>query len=111
MVMVLTNKQWQRLLARDGGRCVHCGETVALSPNHRANRGMGGSKLRDRPANLVVLCSMMNARIEYDPIFAEMAKKYGWKLSSWQKPESEPIYDLLLGAWFLLDDDYNRVAV
>lgn len=107
----MNSKAWRALLARDCGRCLHCGETVALSPNHRINRGMGGSKLRDKPSNLVVLCSRLNHMIEADKVWMDLAIRYGWKLKSWQSSLDEPVYDLLLGEWFVLDDSYGRVTV
>lgn len=88
--------------------CLHCGETEAVSPNHRANRGMGGSKKRHVTSNLFVLCSYWNNAIEADPEAARIAKGYGWKLETWQDPKAEPIYDAISGAWYLLDDDYGR---
>ena len=103
-------KDFQRLIDRDG-RCLHCGETEAIAPNHRVNRGMGGSKLRDQPSNYVLICSVLNGLIESDSKAAEMAKRYGWKLSSWENPAEIPVYDALSATWFLLDDDFRRIVV
>ena len=97
-------------MARDGG-CLHCGETEAVSPNHRANRGMGGSKVRDVPSNLVVLCSLLNGLIESDAQWASVAKSYGWKLSTWQNPAEVPVYDTRNREWLLLDDHYGAKVV
>lgn len=72
---------------------------------------MGGSKLLDRPSNLMVLCSEMNGLIESNDFMATLAKHYGWKLERWQKPEETPIFDSRLWKWFLLDNDFNRVEV
>ena len=107
----MTPKQFKRLLERDQHRCLHCGETEALAPNHRVNRGMGGSKLRDQPSNYVLICSLLNGQIESDSKAAEMAKRYGWKLSSWENPAEIPVYDTLSGNWFLLDDEFSRKIV
>jgi 1-aminocyclopropane-1-carboxylate deaminase/D-cysteine desulfhydrase-like pyridoxal-dependent ACC family enzyme len=90
---------------------LHCGATEALSPNHRINRGMGGSKLRDQPSNFVTLCSLYNGAIESNHTAAAEAKRYGWKLESWQDPDQEPVYDRMSGAWFLLNDDFSRIVV
>jgi hypothetical protein len=49
----MTKKEFQKYLDRDGG-CVHCGDTETAVPNHRANRGMGGSRERDVPSNVIV---------------------------------------------------------
>jgi hypothetical protein len=100
-------KEFAKYVARDG-HCVHCGEQEAISPNHRANRGMGGSKKRDRPANIVVLCSIMNGLIESDQRWTVMAREYGWKLSPWDDPLFVPVYDATSGLWYLLDDEFGR---
>jgi len=104
-------RDFERLVARDLGRCVHCGETEAVSPNHRANRGMGGSKERDRSSNLVVICSLLNGLIESSHSAATIASRYGWKLRSWEDPELVPVFDRVNGNWYLLDDEFRRVAI
>jgi hypothetical protein len=106
----VNGKQFARFLERDGG-CLHCGEVEAVAPNHRVNRGMGGSKTRDVPSNIVVLCSLLNGQIEADARWARVAKSYGWKLESWQSPVSEPVYNSLTGEWRLLDDDWGYKVV
>ena len=100
-------KTWASYLRRDGG-CAHCGAVDVAVPNHRINRGMGGSKLRNKPSNIVALCSEMNGLIESDAQQAARAKAYGWKLESWQQPEFEPVYYPLEGRWYYLDDFYER---
>ena len=107
----MKKSDWAKLLKRDLGRCVHCGETEALSPQHRANRGMGGSKELDKPSNLIVLCSRMNSLIESDVLYAGEAKAKGWKISKWQEPESVPIWDNVAQAWFVLDNGWVRERV
>lgn len=103
-------KQFDKLLARDG-YCLHCGATEALSPNHRANRGMGGSKVRDVPSNLVVLCSLFNGFIESNAKAAATAKDFGWKLNTWQNPLEVPVFDTQKREWRLLDDVYGSKVV
>lgn len=105
----MNKKEFDKLVARDS-YCFHCGETEAISPNHRANRGMGGSKKRDVPSNIFILCSFWNNAIESDAVAAKVAKDYGWKLESWQDPLVEPIYDAISGVWYLLDDKYGRIV-
>ena len=107
----MNKKDWQRLLSRDGGRCLHCGETEAISPNHRANRGMGGSKAADVPSNLIVLCSEMNLLIESDFQARAAALQFGWKLSKWDTPLLKPVFDMNTHQWYLLNDDWTRVQV
>lgn len=106
----MTKKEFQRYLDRDGG-CLHCGETEAVAPQHRANRGMGGSKTRDVPSNIIVLCSRMNGLVESNAFYADAAKDFGWKLETWQDPLTEPVFDTLKNEWVLLDDAFGRKVV
>jgi hypothetical protein len=103
-------KDFKRLVARDGA-CLHCGETEAIAPNHRANRGMGGSKERDVPSNLVVLCSVLNGLIESDDRYAKVAIEYGWKVSKWADWRAIPVFDTQSGEWHLLDDEFGYKVV
>ena len=96
-----------KVLKRDDGQCWHCGETEAISIQHRANRGMGGSKLRDRLDNLMVLCSAMNLAIESDSVQAGYARDYGWKLNSWDD-YSKPVFDNQRSKWFNLNLDGSK---
>lgn len=105
----MTKKEFQKFLDRDGG-CVHCGDTETAVPNHRANRGMGGSRKRAVPSNVVVLCAAMNGLIESSAEYAEIARSNGWKLSASDNPESSPYYDLQAGRWFLADNFYSRIV-
>ncbi|MFJ4286439.1 hypothetical protein ACIPY0_12410 [Paenarthrobacter nicotinovorans] len=105
----MNGRQFALYLARD----LHCvcgcvGQEDTLIPQHRINRGMGGSKVLDRPGNVVVMCSEMNGQIESDAIWAAIARDYGWKLERWQTPEDEPFYDVATGKWYLIDNNYNR---
>jgi hypothetical protein len=103
----MTPKEFAKLVARDS-YCLHCGIDEAVAPNHRINRGMGGSKKRNHPANYVLLCSIMNGLIESDHRWAELAISYGWKLRPWDEPNLSPVFDSITGTWFLLDDDWGR---
>lgn len=106
----MKNKDFARLLERDQG-CLHCGITDAVAPNHRINRGMGGSKRLDVPSNLVVLCSVLNGLIESDSRWASVAREYGWKLESWEKPLEVKVFSIILGEWLLLDDAWGYSVV
>lgn len=97
----MTPKQFQKFLDRDGS-CWHCGTTEGLAPHHRVNRGMGGSKARDEASNVIVMCFKMNGLMESDPIVAQMAREWGWKLESWQKPAEVPVYNAYAGKWYLV---------
>lgn len=103
-------KQFERFLARDNG-CVHCGETETVSPHHRANRGMGGSKVRDNPANIVVMCSSFNSLMESDEPSANLARLYGWKLRPWENPTDVPLWHISSRTWRLLQDDHSFKTV
>jgi hypothetical protein len=107
----LTKKDFQRLLDRDQGYCLHCGTTEALAPNHRSNRGMGGSKLADVPSNLVLICSMLNGQLEADERYYQQGLQYGWKVSKWADWRTIPVYDAMTGVWYLLNDDWTRNVV
>lgn len=103
----MTPKEFSKYINRDQ-HCLHCGATDALAPNHRANRGHGGSKLSELPSNVVILCSLFNGLIESDAKAAGMAKRFGWKLSRYDKPGEHPVYDAVNARWYLLNDDYTR---
>ena len=108
--MSLTSKQFQKYLDRDK-RCYHCGSSDStLIPQHRINRGMGGSKKLDTPSNIIVFCSIANGLIESSSEQADLARQYGWKLERWQDTLLEPVFDLASGLWFVLDNTYNRIA-
>lgn len=103
-------KDFAKLIERDS-YCLHCGETEAVAPNHRINRGMGGSKKLNNWANMVLLCSLLNGQIEADSRWASMAEAYGWKLRRYQDPLAEPVFDAISGVWYLLDDDLGRKVI
>lgn len=104
-------KEFAKLVERDI-YCLHCGEEDAVAPNHRINRGMGGKHAKaEQPANLVLICSRLNGLIESSAYYREMALENGWKLESWQDPESEPVFDACRGEWYLLKSDFTRKVV
>ena len=103
-------KEFQRYLERDLERCYHCGiGDQTLVPQHRAGRGMGGSKARaHRPSNIITLCSIANGLLESDADFAQVGRDNGWKISSWEDPLAIPVRDLMSAEWYLLDDQGSR---
>jgi hypothetical protein len=103
-------KTFRKFLDRDGG-CVHCGETEAVSPHHRLNRGMGGSKARDVPSNIIIVCSWLNNAMESDARHATQAKELGWKLQAGSHPDIVPIYEAASGNWYLLDNQFGRTQL
>jgi hypothetical protein len=106
---MMNKREFNKYLKRDQGRCYHCGITDdTLVPQHRQGRGMGGSKLRDVPSNIITFCSDFNQRIEDNHISSLKAKRMGWKLESWEDPQTTPVLDMSSQEWFLLSDDYTR---
>lgn len=106
-------REFALLVARDGG-CVHCGETEAIAPNHRINRGMGGvakDSALNKPSNLVVLCSTLNGLIESDSRWQTLALSQGWKLQRWQSPLDTPFFHRMSNTWRKLNDDYSYTEV
>jgi hypothetical protein len=71
---------------------------------------MGGSREREAPSNVVVLCSALNGLIESSSEWAEIARTNGWKLSASDNPEQSPYYDLQRGRWYLADNLYSRIV-
>lgn len=108
---MLSVKEYERMLERDHARCIHCGTTVGLVPNHRRNRGMGGSKAREVPSNVVTMCSSMNGQIESNPELRLWAVAKGWKLLEGDDPRSVPCFDAIDCKWFVLDDTWSRVEI
>lgn len=106
----MNQKDFKRLQERDQ-YCLHCGEGEAVAPNHRANRGMGGSKLSDVPSNIVLLCSRLNGLIESDAYYQKMAFDNGWKVSKWADWREIPVRDVMSGAVYLLNDDWSRNVI
>jgi hypothetical protein len=113
----MTPKEFRRYVDRDGG-CVHCGETEAIAPHHRLNRGMGGSKARkgvynarNAPSNILTLCSALNGAMEALGPVQAMARSYGWKLSAGDRPHEVPVWHNVRQVWVLLDDEYGSTVV
>jgi len=107
----MKRKEFQKFLDRDK-HCPHCGTTDdTLVPQHRANRGMGGFKEGDQPANILVLCSLANGLIESNAKDAETARRFGWKIGRYMDPTTAPYYDAVTGIWWLLDNAYGRGRV
>jgi hypothetical protein len=105
----VTPKEFKKYLKRDG-HCYHCGiDDETLIPQHRINRGMGGSKLLNTPSNIIVLCSYANGLIESNAFWADRARQFGWKLPSWAIASENAVFDVVSQTWFLLDDSFNRV--
>jgi hypothetical protein len=106
----MNKKQFDKYIKRDEGICCHCGtDDDTLVPNHRLNRGSGGSKERDVPSNIILICSRANGQLESNATFAQMGRDFGWKLTSGQDPKKTPVW--LADGWYLLDDEFGKVRV
>lgn len=109
VVRTVTKKEFLKYLKRDFNRCYHCGiNDETLIPQHRLGRGMGGSKARDVPSNIITFCSYYNGLIESDASERIRAEKLGWSLRSWQNPKEAPVFCMTTGEWYVLADDYSR---
>lgn len=97
-----------RLAERDGRRCIHCGTTEGLTVQHRANRGHGGSRSAESPANGIILCWQLNVDMERSAAVAKWARGFGWKSSRHVDPATVPVWDGPAGRWWLLEHDGTR---
>jgi hypothetical protein len=105
----VTPKEFQKILNRDGGACYHCAlDDETLVPNHRANRGHGGSKSANQVSNIITLCSYANGLLESNANFAEQGREYGWKLRAGDDPLQVPVFDVGTATWYLLDNSHRR---
>ena len=105
----MNKKEFDKYLARDQG-CWHCGTTGDdLIPHHRQNRGMGGSSVRNVPSNIITLCAEANGLLESNAAFAELGRKFGWKLRNHETPAEVPIFGH--GGWWLLTNDFRKFLV
>jgi hypothetical protein len=107
MIRSMTKKEFDKYLQRDRG-CWHCGSTGDdLIPHHRLNRGMGSKNSKaSEPSNIIVLCSLANGLLESNAKFAELGRKFGWKLRQHETPTEVPIFGH--GGWWLLNDDFTK---
>jgi hypothetical protein len=107
----MTPNEFKKFQARDP-YCPHCGIGVPyLVPHHRKNRGMGGSKNLDNPANILLVCAQLNGDMEHQSQVAEDARVWGWKLKNWEDPLVVPVYDAMTGFTYRLKDDYTKDAI
>lgn len=98
----------QQAHQRDGWRCVGCGTDRDLDCQHRANKGMGGSKQLDTIANALTLCRRCHE-------FADTHKNgegaaRGWTVPAGTDPATWPIR-CSDGHLYLHDDAGTRSRV
>ena len=102
----MKNSDLKKLRERDQW-CWHCGTESTLVPHHRANRGMGSSKVLDTLQNVIMVCSRYNGDMESDANVANQARDLGHKLSKFASP-SAPLFDIVTRAWYVLDEKGNK---
>jgi hypothetical protein len=102
----MKNSDLKKLRERDL-YCWHCAAESNLVPHHRANRGMGSSKVLDTLQNVILVCSRYNGDMESDANVANQARDLGHKLSKFASP-SAPVFDNFLKKWFYLDEKGNK---
>jgi hypothetical protein len=108
--VALNAKTRKALFERDSHRCWHCG-SEEVTVQHRANRGMGGSKEMDNAANLILLCWFVNFEMEASDKKAREAELYGWKISRYADPTSIPVWHYPSQSWILLNDDWGSSII
>lgn len=111
--MTVDKRTRERVFERDGFMCVDCGTPYALTVQHRAGRGMGGSKAAEVMSNYVTLCLHHNCLLEADAAYAERGRRFGWKVhrNRMVNPADVPVFHRPLRAWFYLEDDGSRLRV
>jgi hypothetical protein len=72
---------------------------------------MGGSKIRDTAANIVVMCSEFNGLMESDEAYANIGRLYGWKLRPWETASETPLWHRPTGTWRTIADDFTFVTL
>lgn len=95
------------VLSRDRFACVVCGLSVQAkhgSVHHRRPRGMGGTKKKDTPANLITVCGDGTKGChEWIEMNRAEATEYGYLVSARETPKLMEVkyWD---DNWYLLDD-------
>lgn len=85
-------------------------------PHHRANRGSGGSKVLDHPANLVLVCSLCNGTAEDAGSMLRLdlierglrVEKMATNAQTLERVKRTPVTCLEGESWFLIDENTRR---
>lgn len=103
------------VIERDEGRCMIAGPHclgVATEPDHRANRGAGGSKALDGPECVIAACGLCNgwkttvsgdARAELERR-GVIVLKAATNAETARRCREKPLIDPWGAVWFLLPD-------
>lgn len=109
------------VIERDGGFCLLAlpgclGE--AQTTDHRANRGAGGSRLLNDPANLIAACTICNgAKADAHAMVLNNLESRGLYIrpgatheKTLERARRTPV-ESLDGEWWILLDEHRRVHV
>lgn len=107
MTTGFTQPQKALILARDPYCLMRCGRASEVA-NHRANRGSGGAASANRVANGCGLCHECNGLIESSYRHADDARRWGVKISRYADPTTEPVWRVIDGPAYYLDDGTAR---
>lgn len=111
--MAVSKQTRERVFERDGYMCVDCGTPYGLSVQHRASKGIGGSKNADNMSNLLSMCTTHNCLLEADADYAELGREYGWKVHRNRvvTHADVPVFYRPLQAWYLLNENGSKLRV
>ena len=118
---MIPRRLFEAVRDRDGGFCLMVlpgcmGEGNVL--HHRANRGAGGSKILDHPANLTLVCSRCNSAAEDAHAITRIdlierglrVEKAATNHATLTRALNTPVTDLE-GRWWRLIDEHTRQEV
>lgn len=106
-----TPTQVAACLMRDLDMCQMSGadprcQQRASTANHRLNRAMGGSTLRNGMSNACAICDWCNGHIEADAVYASIARHRGVKVGEGiLEPADVPLWSIAFRQWVWLGDD------
>lgn len=109
------------VIERDEGRCMIAGPhclSVATEPDHRANRGSGGSKVLDSPECIIAACGLCNGwkTTVTGPAREELIRRGVIVLKAATNPETarrclnKPLVDPWGAVWFLLPNGTRQLC-
>lgn len=81
-----------------------------LAIHHRLNRGMGGSKSRNRVANGLLVCTVANGLMESNADYAAKARVFGWKIRTDNEVATVPVWVPWLQRSVYLNDEGQYLA-
>ncbi len=101
-----TAKVRRGVMERDGGACCSCGDSGAMTFQHRQASGMGGNPVRPGYADGLAACGSCNSRFESD--LQSQALALGWKVKrriGSHTAADVPYFHAATGRWYRLAAD------